>query len=60
MRMCGYIDAPVNRSIVLGLDGTLLIDGLADHIENTAQSSGADGNHDGCAGILNLLATDQT
>ena len=42
------------------LDGTTLINGLTNDVHDTTESSGTDGNPDGCAGINDLLATNET
>ena len=42
------------------LDGTTLINGLTNDVHDTTESSGTDGNPDGCASINDLLATNET
>jgi peptide chain release factor 1 len=49
----------VDRSKGLGLDGTLLIDGLTDNVKDTAESGGAYGNHDRVSSVLACLSTDK-
>mmetsp|Transcript_24747 Transcript_24747/g.41849 ORF Transcript_24747/g.41849 Transcript_24747/m.41849 type:complete len:502 (-) Transcript_24747:56-1561(-) len=41
-------------------DRALLIHGLTNHVKNTAKSAGADGDHDGGAGVVHSLTTDKT
>jgi hypothetical protein len=45
---------------LLGVDGTALVDGLTDNVDDTAQALGTDGNSDGGTSVLDGLATDQT
>ena len=42
------------------LDGTTLVNGLANDVHDTAEGGGTDGDTDGGAGVDNLLATDET
>lgn len=44
----------------VALDGALLVDGLTDDVQDAAEGAGADGDHDGSAGVLHLLASDET
>ncbi len=47
----------VDGGLQAALDGALLIDGLADDVDDTAEGTGSDGNHDGGAGVVDLLAS---
>ena len=42
------------------LDGTTLVNGLANDVHDAAESRGADGDTDGGTGVDDLLATDKT
>ena len=42
------------------VDGTALVDGVANDVHDAAQSLAADGHTDGVAGVSDLLATDET
>ena len=44
----------------VALDGTLFVNRLTNHIQNSTQSAGSHGNHDWSAGVLDLLASDKT
>jgi hypothetical protein len=50
----------VDRSEGLGLDWTLLIDGLTDNVKDTAERGGAYGNHDRVSSVLAFLSADKT
>jgi hypothetical protein len=50
----------VNGEELLGLDGTTLIDGLTNNVDDTAKDFLTDGNGDGSTSVNNLLATDET
>jgi hypothetical protein len=50
----------VDRAEFVGLDGTAFVDGLADDINNSAESLGADGHQNGGAGVEDGLSADQT
>ena len=50
----------MDRSSDVALDRALLVDGLTDDVQDTAEGAGADGNHDRSAGVLHLLASDET
>jgi peptide chain release factor 1 len=50
----------MDGSLKASSDGTLLIHGLTNHIQDTAKSAGSDGNHDGGASVIHSLATHQT
>jgi hypothetical protein len=56
--------SPVKGGILLGTllgeDGSLLIDGLSNHVDNTSKSFGTDRHLDGGTGINTLLTTDKT
>eukprot|EP01083_Nonionella_stella_P273711 928758_1 len=45
---------------LLGEDGSLLVDGLADHVDDAAEGLGSDGHLDGLAGVVALLAADES
>ena len=47
----------VNGGKLGALDGTTLIDGVTGDVHDATESTGADGNHDGVAGIVDILAT---
>jgi hypothetical protein len=47
----------VNRAVLVGVDGAALVDGLTNHVDDSAESLGADGHENGCAGIGHGLAT---
>lgn len=50
----------VNGQELVGLDGTTLVDGVTSDVDDTAKSSGADGDGNGGAGVGGLRATDET
>lgn len=50
----------MNRRELDALDGTTLINGLANDVHDTAESSGTDGNLDGCTGVKDLLSANET
>jgi hypothetical protein len=50
----------VNGKELLGLDGTTLIDGLTNDVDDTAKDFLTDGNGDGSTSVNDLLATDKT
>ena len=50
----------VNGEELLGLDGTTLIDGLTNDVDDTAKDFLTDGNGDGSTSVNDLLATDET
>jgi len=50
----------VDGAELVGLDGTTLVDGLTNNIDDSTESLGADGNHDGGAGVGDSLATHET
>ena len=45
---------------LLVLDGSTLVDGLADDVHDAAETATSDGNHDGLAGVAGWVATDET
>ena len=45
---------------LLGEDGSLLIDGFTDNVDNTSESFRSDGDLDGLSGISTLLPPDET
>jgi hypothetical protein len=61
---CGLFDEGrgigVNGAQLDSLDGTSLIDGVASDVHDTAQSTWADGNHDGSTGIGGFATSDET
>ena len=50
----------MDRSSDVALDRALLVDGLTNDVQDTAEGAGADGNHDRSTGVLHLLASDET
>jgi peptide chain release factor 1 len=50
----------VDGGVLGGLDGTTLVNGVTSDVHDTTEGTGTDGNHDGVAGIENLLTTDET
>jgi len=50
----------VDRSVLVSLDGTTLINGLSNNINDSSESLGADGNENGATSVVNGLATDET
>lgn len=50
----------VNGAKLDTVDGTTLVNGLADDVHDTAESRGADGDTDRGTGVDDLLATDET
>lgn len=50
----------VNGELLVSLDGTTLINGLANDVHDTAKGALADGDHDGGTGVDDLLTTDET
>ena len=44
---------------LLGVDGTLLVNGLTDDIDNSTESLGADGHLNGAASVNDALASDE-
>lgn len=42
-----------------GLDGAALVDGLTDHVDDSAEGLGADGHQDGGTGVDDALTSDQ-
>ena len=45
---------------LVGGDGTPLVNGITDHVDNATEGLGTDGDHDGRAGVVHHLSTDQT
>ena len=41
-------------------DGTPLVDGIPDHVYDTAEGLGTHGDHDGRAGVVDHLSSNQT
>jgi peptide chain release factor 1 len=50
----------VNGAVALGTDGTTLINGLTNDVDDTTKDFLTNGNGDGGTGINDLLATDET
>jgi hypothetical protein len=50
----------VDGSVVLGLDGTSLIDGLTNDVDDSAKSGGTDGDSDGSSGVVDNLSSDKS
>ena len=44
---------------LVGVDGTLLVNGLTDDIDNSTESLGADGHLNGAASVNDALASDE-
>ena len=45
---------------LVGGDGSPLVNGIADHVDDAAEGLGTHGDHDGRAGVVDDLSTDQT
>lgn len=50
------MDGSVHGSV----DGTSLVNGLSNNVDDSAKSTGAHGHHDGTIGISDFLASNQT
>jgi hypothetical protein len=50
----------VNGAVALGTNGTTLINGLTNDVDDTTKDFLTDGNGDGGTSINDLLATDET
>ena len=50
----------VDSLALLGVNGTPLVNGLADDVDDSSEGLGADGNHDRIASIVDNLSTDET
>jgi hypothetical protein len=50
----------VDGSELVGSDGATLVNGLTNHIDNSAESFGADGHQNGGTGVVDGLSTDKT
>lgn len=50
----------MDGAVLVRGDGTTLVDRLADNVNDSAESLGADGDQDGVAGVLDGLAADET
>lgn len=61
---CGLLDERrriiVNGEELVALDGTTLVNGLTNDVHDTAEGAFADRNLDGCAGVDDPLATNET
>lgn len=50
----------MDGSELISIDGTSLVDGLTNNVDNTAEGLGTDGDENWVTSILNGLATDKT
>jgi len=50
----------VDGSVVLSLDGTSLIDGLTNDVDDSAKSGWTDRNSDGSSGVVDNLSSDKS
>ena len=50
----------MDRKSLAGADGTTLVNGLTNDIDDAAESLGTDGNSNGSASVLNGLSTHET
>lgn len=50
----------MDGSELVGSDGATLVNGLTNHIDNSAESFGADGHQNGGTGVVDGLSTDKT
>ena len=50
----------MDGSVVLGLDGTSLIDGLTNDVDDSAKSGGTDGDSDGSSSVVDSLSSDKS
>lgn len=50
------VDGAVGDSV----DGSTLVDGLSDNVDDATEAAGADGDHDGVSGVDDLLATNES
>ena len=50
----------VDGSLLDGLDGTSLVNGVTSDVHDTTESAGADGNQNRGAGILDLVSSNKT
>lgn len=50
----------MNGKEALGVDGAAFVDGLTNHIDDSAEGAGADGNLNGVASVDDWLAADET
>ena len=50
----------MNGQVLVGLDGTTLIDGLTNDIDDTAESLGTNGHSNGSVSVSDWLATHET
>ena len=49
----------MNRSLLVSLDGSLLVDRLADDVKDASKSSGTHGDHDRGSGVADFLSSDK-
>jgi hypothetical protein len=50
----------VDGGALVGLDGTTLVDGVTGDVHDATEGGRAHGNHDGCASVGGLVASDET
>ena len=50
----------MNGQILVGVDGSHLVDGLTNDVDDTAESTSANGHHNGSASVNDTLASDET
>ena len=50
----------MNGQILGGIDGSHLVDGLANHVDDAAESTSANGHLDGSASVNDTLSSDET
>ena len=50
----------MDGQVLGGLDGALLVDGLTNDVHDSAEGGGSNGHHDGVAGVVDLLTSDET
>mmetsp|Transcript_20622 Transcript_20622/g.35423 ORF Transcript_20622/g.35423 Transcript_20622/m.35423 type:complete len:548 (+) Transcript_20622:132-1775(+) len=57
---CAAVEGSELGGFLVGKDGSLLIDGLTNDVDDTSQGLGADRHLDGLTGVSALLATDKS
>ncbi len=50
----------MDGSVLGGIDGASLVDGLSNDIDNSSQGFGTDGHKNGVSGVSNTLTSDET
>jgi len=45
---------------LVGVNGALLVDGLTNDVDDSSEGLGTDRHHDGVAGVVDLLASDES